>query len=409
MQSAWLEYLNAFRNVTRQYRRTLLGMCAVTFGVAALIVAAGFIEWVFWATREATIQTGLGHIHVTQRGYLNEGHADPWKYLLQQESPARLALSSVPTVRAVAPRLTFTGLISHGDATLSFTGEGVDPEQEREVSRVLTIVAGENLSSNDPMGIVLGRGLAENLGVGVGNTVVLLANTATGSINGVECTVGGLFTTVSRAYDASALRVPLPVAQQLVRVLGAHRWILVLDDTTRVPATTSALKDKFRHGDLEFTPWYELADFYNKTVALLSKQVSVVKLIIAVIIILSISNTMMMNVMERTAEIGTCMAIGRSRRQILRQFMYEGLTIGLIGGAVGALLGWLLAIFLSWVGIPMPPAPGMSEGYTGGVMVTGSLALEAFVLAVGTSVLASLYPARRAANLEIVDALRHHR
>ncbi len=115
-----------------------------------------------------------------------------------------------------------------------------------------------------------------------------------------------------------------------------------------------------------------------------------------------------MNVLERTAEIGTCLAIGRSRRQILRQFVYEGLTIGLIGGSLGLLLGWFLATVISLIGIPMPPPPGMSQGYSGQILVTAQLALNAFLLAVSTTLLASFYPAWKASRMEIVNALRHN-
>ena len=143
-------------------------------------------------------------------------------------------------------------------------------------------------------------------------------------------------------------------------------------------------------------------------VALLSRQIGVVEFIIAAIIVLSISNTMMMNVLERTAQIGTCLAIGRRRSHILRQFIYEGLTIGLIGGSIGLLLGWLLATVITLlIGIPMPPPPGMSRGYSGQILVTWQLTLNAFLLAVGTTLLASSYPAWKASRMEIVNALRH--
>ena len=132
-------------------------------------------------------------------------------------------------------------------------------------------------------------------------------------------------------------------------------------------------------------------------------------MIIAVIIVLSISNTMMMNVLERTSEIGTRLAMGSTTRQILRQFIYEGLTIGLIGGTLGLTLGGLLASLISYIGIPMPPPPGMSQGYSGEILITGTLAINAFMLALGTTLLASIYPAWKASRLEIVDALRHSR
>lgn len=409
MQFAVPELIDAFRNVTRQYRRSAFGILAVTFGVVALILAIGFIEWIFWAGREGTIQTGLGHVQVMRPGYLDRGHADPQRYLMPQESPVIKAIGEFPKVRTVAPRLAFNGLISHGDSSISFIGEAVDPERDLEVNRLLPVPAGRNLSSDDPNGIVLGTGLARNLGATVGDKVVLLTNTAGGGINAVECTVRGLFNTASKAYDDNALRAPLPVAQKLLRVSGVHRWTIMLDDTEQTSQTARALREKFGDSGLAFVPWYDIADFYNKMVALLSRQIDVVKFIIAVIIVLSISNTMMMNVLERTAEIGTCMALGRRRLQILRQFIFEGLTIGLIGGFLGMLLGWGLAILISSVGIPMPPPPGMSQGYRGEILVNVPLVVNALLLAVSTSLLASLYPAWRGSRMEIVDALRHNR
>lgn len=409
MMFVWYEYLNAFRNVTRQYRRSLFGVGAVTFGVVALLLAAGFIEWVFWASREGTIQTGLGHVHVMREGYLRDGQANPMRYLLPKQLPELEGIRQFPGVKLAAPRLAFSGMISHGEATISFIGEGVDPELEREVSKALPISSGQTLLSSDPKGIILGRGLAENLGVKVGDVVVLLANTPKGGVNAVECTVRGLFTTVSKAYDDSALRMPLPIAQELMRISGSHRYILLLDDTSLTKQKTLELQTKFSKSGLEFVPWYDMADFYNKTVALLSQQISVVEIIIAIIIVLSISNTMMMNVMERTSEIGTVLAVGNTRRQILRQFVFEGFTIGLIGGVLGLTLSFLLANLISWIGIPMPPPPGMSQGYNGEIMLTWALALNAFLLAIGTTLIASVYPAWKASRMEIVDALRHQR
>ncbi|MDS4013654.1 MAG: FtsX-like permease family protein [Candidatus Accumulibacter sp.] len=405
----WLEYLTAFRNIVRQYRRSLLGVAAVAVGVVCLLLAAGFIEWVFWATREGAIQNGLGHIHVVKSGFMDKGQADPMRFLLSASTPELNQVRAFPTVRTVAPRLSFNGMISRGEATVSFIGEGVDPDAEAVVSRAMNVSAGQALSSSAPNEIVLGRGLADNLGVGVGDKVVLLATTRSGSISGADCKVRGLFTSVSKAYDDSALRVPLPLAHRLLKVGANHRYILVLDDTAQTASTTLALRKQFGGSEMEFIPWYDMADFYNKTAALLSKQIGVVELIIAVIIILSISNTMMMSVMERTAEIGTCLALGRQRGQVLRQFVFEGLTVGLIGGGLGLTVGGLLALLISYVGIPMPPPPGMSEAYRGEILLTAPLVAEALLLAVGTTCLASLYPAWKASRLEVVDALRHNR
>jgi putative ABC transport system permease protein len=171
----------------------------------------------------------------------------------------------------------------------------------------------------------------------------------------------------------------------------------------------ASMRERLAGRPVEVTPWWALADFYNKTVELFSKQLGVVRFIVAVIIVLSISNTMVMAVLERTWEIGTSMALGVPRRSILALFLVEGLLLGVLGGAIGLALGAAVAALLSAVGIPMPPPPGMAHGFTGGVLFTPAIAAGAFAIAVATTLAASVYPARKASRLPIVDALRHNR
>ena len=151
-----------------------------------------------------------------------------------------------------------------------------------------------------------------------------------------------------------------------------------------------------------------MADFYNKTVVLFSKQVSVVKFIIGLIIVLTISNTQMMSVLERTTEIGTSLAIGQRRNNVMRMFVAEGALIGLVGGVLGVLFGYILAQLISSIGIPMPPPPGMARGFLGQILIAPSLALDGLVLALVTTFLASLMPAWKASRMIIVDALRYN-
>ena len=343
--------------------------------------------------------------------YFEEGSADPFSYLLPQESPFLEAIRNAPHVKVVAPRLSFSGLISHGDITVSFLGQGVDPAKEEELSKNIFIMHGRRLSFQQPDGIVLGQGLASNVGVEVGDTVVLLAGTASGGINAVEARVRGLFVTSAKAFDDSTLRVPITMARRLLRVEGAHSWMILLDETRYTKEVLKNLKAAVVREamDIDLVPWYELADFYNKTVALFSRQLNVVYLIIGVIIVLSISNMLIMSVLERTREVGTLMAIGFRRRKILRLFVAEGAWLGVLGGAIGVGAGLVLAQAINVVGIPMPPPPGMDVGFDAEIRVTWQLVTGAVALALTTTMLASLYPAWKASRLDIVNALRYNR
>lgn len=398
----------ASRNLLRQRRRAALSLLIICGGVITFLLAGGFINWVLESMRESTIHSQLGHAQIIRPGYFRDGLGDPYRYLLPSNSDPVSDGANVP-IRSVAPRLSFNGLLSKGDDTVSFIGEGIDPVREAPIAKAVNIIEGQDLTTSPPESALLGAGLAANIGARPGDLVVLLATTADGGINAVELTVAGLFNTTTKAYDDVALRVPIEIARQLMRVEGATSWVVLLNDTADTDRAIADLRTRLPANEYEVVPWYELADFYNKTVELFSRQVGVIRLLIAFIVILSISNTLMMAVIERTTEIGTCMAIGVRRQGILGLFLLEGALLGLAGGCIGVSLGVILGEVVSFIGIPMPPPPGMAMGFIGEISISSPLALEAFLLATVTTLLASIFPAWKASRMNIVDALRHQR
>ncbi|MBL8481634.1 MAG: ABC transporter permease, partial [Rhodocyclaceae bacterium] len=142
----------ALRSVLRQGHRTAIAMIAVSVGVIAMILSAGFIEWLMEGMRESTIHSQLGHIQVVRPGYVEKGTSDPYKYLIVGEKDAMQAMQAEKGMEALAPRLAFSGLLSLGDTTLTFIGQGVAPEAEAKLSTSVTIISGENLDPADPKG-----------------------------------------------------------------------------------------------------------------------------------------------------------------------------------------------------------------------------------------------------------------
>jgi putative ABC transport system permease protein len=398
----------AARNLTRHRARTLIALSAIAFGVVALLLAGGFIEWIFWAMREGAIQTGLGHVQISRPGFRSEGFADPNAYLLRPDAPELKTVISSPGVKVVDQRLVLNGLVSTGDNTVAFTGEAIDPVADKQISKVLE-VSGQDLSATDSSGVLLASGLARALGVKVGDKVSFIVSLPGGGINGVEGHLSGTFSTGVKAVDDSAVRMPLALGRQLLRVGGSHVWVVGLDATEHTPEAMAYLRAQLPAGRFELASWLDLSDFYRKSVVLLSRQIDIVALLIGVIIVLGISNTLTMNVLERTGEIGTLMAMGTPLRGILRLFVLEGVLLGVVGGLGGLAIGWALAELLSYIGIPMPPPPGRTTGYSAHIMLDWRLMTGALLVALVSTALASLYPAWKASRLAIVDALRQNR
>lgn len=396
------------RNLLRHRRRSLIAMISVGFGIAALVVASGFIEWMFVDFREATIESQYAHVQVTRPDYHENGRADPFKYLLPEDTAAA-PLGKVAHVRSWGPRLGFIGLISRGDSTVSFVGEGYNPATDLTGDRSLRMVAGKKLTVDDRNKVMLGKGLAVQLGAKPGDPVVVLVDNPGSGLNAVDATVAGIFESVSKAYDDSAILVHIAAARNLLKVSGAHSWLVYLDQTDNTAAAAGELRAALDPKQFELRTWDQLAEFYARAVDLFRQQLGIVRFIVIAIILLGISNTMMMSVMERTGEIGTSMALGIKRRALLGQFLVEGGLIGLLGGLGGLALAFLIGLGIDVMHVEMPPPPGLTRGYIAHVLMTPGIVVEAMLIAIVTTTLASLYPAWKASRMVIVDAIRQNK
>jgi putative ABC transport system permease protein len=398
----------AARNLVRERKRTLISLAAIVVGVVGYLLAGGFIDWIFWALRESAIDNGLGHIQISAKGFRDAGQAQPRAFEIPLAGSERDAIARLPGVVAVAPRLQVSGLVSHGDITVPFAGDGVDPAVEPKISKDI-VVDGDPLDAAIPNGVILGRGLARALDIKRGDVVAFLTSAPSGGMSGVEGTVRGVFSTGVKAYDDVAVRMPLPLAQQLARTTRVHLWVVGLDDTARTEEVARVAAPIVARAGLEMRTWLELSDFYRKTVRLMSRQMLVVALLIAIILVLGIANLLTMSTLERTGEIGTMLAIGTPRASVLRIHFAEGLLLGAAGAIAGAVIGIVLALIISWIGIPMPPPPGRDTGYSAEILVSAHVIADAILLALASAAVAGAYPAWKASRMPIVDALRFNR
>ena len=401
----------AIRNVFRNRRRTLITLAAMGFGAAAIIVFGGFVHSIYFGVRESTIRSQVGHIQLYRRGYSDKGNLAPYDYLIADYAGLRAELLKLEHVKAVTARLGFSGLVSTGDTTTAFVGTGVQPESETDLSALAVVVDGKELASRDPRGITLGVGLARAFGVKPGDDLTLLSTTRAGSINALAVKVRGVWESGEKAYDDRFLRVGLPEVQRLLDVENGEvqSVVLLLDKTEHTAAVRADIDRLIRDKslDLEVRTWEDLALRYHQVRELFGRIFAVLTLIVSIMVVFGITNTMTMAIFERTREIGTVMALGTRRRGVISMFVLEGVALGALGGLLGVLLGVALARVISAIGIQLPPPPGSTRGFTVNIFVVPEVLVQAFRLSLVTAALASLYPAWRAARLNVVEALRH--
>ncbi len=415
----------ALRNIFRHKARSVITLSTIVFGCVALIFIGGYFEDIFKQLRESYIRSQVGHIQIFKKGFNENGKADPYLYLLEDDEQIKAMIKAIPEVKFIAARLNFSGLISTGETTIVFLGQGLEAQYEQTVLEKETkdlraflktskagspvISSGQGLVENDQRQLILGKGLAQTMDAQVDSTITLLTNTVYGSTNAMDMNVKGVFYTSAKDYDDMFLRLPLKTAQKLLNTQSVGSWVVWLnktEDTDKVYDSLTAMIAQ-KELNLELRRWEDLADFYNKTVAMFNKFYLIMRIVTGIIVVLGIFNTLNMAVMERISEIGTLMALGVRRSGVMKLFLLEGLLLGTVGGVFGVIAGMIVVSLVSSVGITMPPPPGASISWLSTPQFIPSLAVSTFVLSVIVGGFSALFPAYKASRLQITTALRY--
>jgi putative ABC transport system permease protein len=398
----------ALRNIGRQKARTAMTLGAILIGVVGLILTGGFVEDLFVQLGEAIIHSQTGHIQVYRHDFLSKGSRQPDKYIIENPETLARQISAIPEVQQITARLNFSGLLNNGKRDLAIIGEGIEPDKEAAIGSYLTISAGRVLTNRDDNGIMLGQGVADSLGLHPGDAVTLLMNTADGAVNTQEFVITGVFQSFSKDFDARAVRVHLHAAQQLFASSGSNLLVVMLRKTEDTARVMTKMSQVLQGSGTSASSWRQISDFYDKSVDMYQRQFGVLQGIILIMVLLSVANSVNMSTYERLGEFGTMRALGNRSSDVVNLLLVESIVLGLVGATAGTLLGIVAALAISAVGIPMPPPPNATVGYTALIRVAPLTVLTAFVVGVVATVLASILPAYRVSRVEVVDALRQN-
>jgi putative ABC transport system permease protein len=383
-------------------------LAAIVFGVAGLILSGGFVHDIFVQLGESLIHSQSGHLQVARNGFFTFGSRKPDQYLVTAPEALRARLAALPEMDDVMQRLSFSGLLTNGRSELAIVGEGLEPDREARLGTALVLAAGRQLADKDRYGMLIGHGVARALKLAPGDRASILLNTPGGAMNTLEFEVVGVFQSLSKDYDARAVKIPLAAAQELLDTKGINVLVAALKRTRDTGRVAGRLAPSLAGEQLEAKRWDELNDFYAKTVDLYGRQFGVLQLIILAMVLLSVANTVNMTVFERTGEFGTMRALGNRGVDVLALILAESALLGLAGATGGVLLGVLVAWVVSSIGIPMPPPPNADIGYTAQIRLVPSVIAGAFAIGLAATVLAAIAPALRVARTEVVEALRQN-
>jgi ABC-type lipoprotein release transport system permease subunit len=397
----------AYRDLGRNRRRTIFSLIAVALGLALLMLLNGLIAGVMEDSLQSSIRLQTGHVQLRNASYKEDERSLLAKDLLRDPDTLVAQASAMNEVRAAAPVLWAGGFLSTLDDTAGLQIYGIDTTSAIYDPIREAIVAGQFLAPDDRGGILMGKRLADSLGLSVGSRASLTVVDADGQPDEGTFTVRGLFSTGIPAYDESAVFMPLSKAQAFTRVGGDASAIVIL---LRRQADANKVAAALRSPGVTALTWYDLNQVMLQAVQTGMSFYVLLDGIVMMIVAVIIANTLLMAVFERIREMGILAALGMKGRQIMLMFLFEATALGLGGVVVGIIFGLAGVAYLARVGIPIGDIGAAAQNIALGTVMYARFVPGTFAaLALCTLliiVLASFYPAWFAARREPVEALR---
>jgi lipoprotein-releasing system permease protein len=298
-------------------------------------------------------------------------------------------IDTLPGVTGVSYNIVGTGLVTRGEQTLPVSLKGVEPARLAAIAPInANIVEGEaRLGLND---VLIGRKLANDLGIGVGQPIFITSN------QGRErtLTVRGLYATGVESLDARLAYVNLDTARVMFDLPeGLTEIEIKLANIYAARAVARQLADTT---GLEATAWMDKNQRLREALEGQGNSGQIIKMFTLITIVVGVASALLLTTFRRRPEIGIMRSFGISQRFVLSVFMLQGALIGIIGSLVGCFLGWGFSTLLAGAGeggrrLPVDPNLGQYD--------------VALLLAAAASIAAALWPARAASRIDPVEAI----
>ena len=404
----WLGF--EWRVALRFLREGRMQTVLIIVGVAAGVAVIAYISALINGLQNSTLTKTLGaQAHISVRApddvVTPAAALQPGTSVLSQTQPraqrpravanwqALLALlEKMPNVAGVSPMVSGAGLALRGEAVQSIALMGVELERyDRMIGLRSKVVSGT--ARLEPGEAIIGRELAQDLGVRVGDRLTVQTSTSSESLR-----VTALVDLGVRDLNRRTVIVPLRAAQNLLALPGGATSLdITLHDVWLAQTLAEALREQFPY---KIESWQESNAQLVSALNAQSVSTSIIRGVVLAVVVLGIASVLVVSVVQKQREIGILRAMGATRAQVLRLFLVQGAVVG----ALGSLLGLLLAVVLIWAFTTFVRG---SDGLPlFNIRLPLNTALQVAWIATVCGVLAAIAPARRAAQLDPAQAIR---
>lgn len=396
----------AYRNIFRNTRRTLLTICLISFGLAALLLADSFVRGSLKTFISISTETFLGEAQIHQKGFRDAQDIDLY---ISEPNALYQQLDHYADIKAYSPRTLAGAMISSSENVSGGMIIGINGEKESQISKLKkSIIKGNYLSSNKGE-ILLGSLLADLLEVDLGDRIVVTLSQANGGELSQELfRVSGIFSFNDRNMDNAIAFINLNQSQQLLNINGVHQIALTFSSANAIDNKALPIWHDLNTQNLETLDWLELTPQLAGILGMVNYTTLIIALIMYILVALGLINTMLMSIFERRNEFGILLAIGTRPRQLFWQIMCEGFFIGAISMVVGLIIGGSVSLWASINGLRYDDLEMMGATINEPIyaVIDYLSFIELSISILFITLLACVYPALHAARLQPSDAMR---
>ncbi len=398
----------AWRNIWRNKRRSLIVLISVMVGLIAIVFEDGLSNGMMRQMLFNQISLDISHVQIHKAGFNNNKIV---KNYIPDYKHVESILNSTPDVEAYSKRVFAAGILSSASNSSGVILYGIIPAEEARVSVIKSSIVEGNYLGSDKRGIIIGKKLAEKLGVGVGDKIVAMANTLKGDIGSDAFRIVGIFQTSSSEFDKMAVYVNAGTEQEMLGIGdNYHEFAIITKDYNNITSIKKNLEAKLGSKYEVFT-YRDMLPMLIYQMDLYKESMMILNIIIGLALIFGIVNTMLMSVFERLREFGVLMAIGMKNSRLYLMILFEAFILGVIGTIAGLICGLLLDIPLAHSGINLSIFSASLESFGVGAVIYPVLSLgnifNAVLLIPFVAVIGALYPAYKAIKLEPVYAINY--
>lgn len=396
----------ALRSITRHRLRSVLSIGMIAGAVCSIILFHGLADFVLKALQNIAAENQYGHMQIAKSKYWSPGKESRKERMFNLEELNSLKNQN-PDILRVSGRLSFFGLISNGDLSVAGKIIGIDVLGEPLFTKSMRIMSGAFFTDNSAKVGMIGQLLAKQMNVRPGDNITVLTNTVDGAMNAMDITVSGIFSAGIDEIDSQVIYLPLLLTQSILDSPNVDLAVLRFSELSSAEQKVSTINDQLHSSNtlLKARSWRDLAVLFRQVDKFYGVQNRLIECILLALMFLGILNAVSMSVVERTGEIGTLRSFGETQSDVVNQFVLESLLLTFIGTALGSVGSWLIIQLIHFSKI-VTEMPGASVPFTLHINFLISSVIYASILAFLTAVIATYIPAKRAASMNIVDALR---